>query len=118
MRSFFLSCFTWETLPAFILYCLAFAITTPLKDTKATEFDNTATLEFTVSSEKAVVTWLKDGEKIEVGPKYEIKEDGKKRVLVVHDISPEDEGNFSCVVGDSESVATLNVEGLFSNFSF
>ncbi|XP_071791673.1 obscurin-like protein 1 [Asterias amurensis] len=88
----------------------AFAITAPLKDTTATEFDDTTTLEFTVSNEKAVVTWLKDGEKIEVGPKYEIKEDGTKRVLVLHDISPDDEGNFSCVVGDSESVATLNVE--------
>ncbi|XP_038047566.1 titin-like, partial [Patiria miniata] len=83
---------------------------TPLHDTKATEFDQTATFDCTVSSEKAVVTWLKDGERIEAGPKYEIKEDGKKRVLVVHDISPEDKGNFSCVVGDAESMATLDVE--------
>ena len=61
------------------------------------------------------MTWLRDGQKIEVSPKYEIQEDGKRQVLVIHDISPKDEGNFSCVVGDAESVATLSVEGWYSS---
>lgn len=83
----------------------------PLRDIQTTEFDTIAKLDCSISNAKATTKWLKDGQVLETGTKYEIIEEGTARSLVVHDLLPEDVGTFSCVVGDLETVAQLNVEG-------
>ena len=97
------------------LYILYFFTATrfviPLRDIQATEFDNVAKLDCTISNAKAATKWLKDGQVVETSNKFEIVEEGNARSLIVHDLKPEDAGSFSCVVGDVESVAQLNVEG-------
>ena len=83
----------------------------PLQDIQATEFDTLGRLDCTISNAKATTKWFKDGQVLETSSKYEIVEEGTARSLIVHDLKPEDVGSFSCVVGDVESVAQLNVEG-------
>ena len=90
-----------------------FAATTflvPLKKTVAIE-THTATLECEVSNEKATVTWYKDGKELRERKRIKISADGKKRTLVLLDVRNDDEGEYTCVVGDNvKSTAGLFVE--------
>nr|XP_006823016.1 PREDICTED: titin-like [Saccoglossus kowalevskii] len=83
--------------------------TSTLADKDVSEFEK-STFECEVSNEKANVTWLKDGQPIEEGPKYTITVDGKKRTLLVHDITPDDDAEYTCVVGDHKTTCGLFVE--------
>lgn len=93
------------------LHTTAAEFVKPLNNTSAAEYDETIVLECELSNELVPCQWYKDDILITVGPKVEVIDDGKKRKLVLHDVRPEDTGNFRCVVGDKESSATLDVKG-------
>uniref|UniRef100_A0A8C4X7U4 Ig-like domain-containing protein n=1 Tax=Erpetoichthys calabaricus TaxID=27687 RepID=A0A8C4X7U4_ERPCA len=50
-----------------------------------------------VSKEAFEVKWFKGSEELEIGDKYNIISDGKRRVLVVKNCKPGDEGTFTSV---------------------
>lgn len=80
-----------------------------LEDCEVTENEN-INFEVEVTSDAAEVTWLKDGEKIiEDGKKINIVKSGKIRKLLIHTASVHDEGEYTCVVGDQETIAELTV---------
>ena len=58
------------------------------------------------------MVWLKNGKKIEEDEtKFEVKRQGRKHSLVVKDIGLDDAAAFTCVVGQKQSSASLNVQG-------
>ena len=78
----------------------------PVKTEKA------KTVEFVcaVSDERAEVKWFKDDkEVVEDGVKIETKSEERKRSLVIHDVSPEDEGQYTCQVGEQKTTSTLEI---------
>jgi len=55
-------------------------------------------------------TWYHDQVKlVHDGVKYEMDSKDTKRTLVVHDVKPEDEGQYVCEVGPHRTTATLQV---------
>lgn len=78
----------------------------PVKTEKA------KTIEFVcaVSDERAEVKWLKDDKEVVTdGVKFEVKAVEKQRSLVVKDVKPEDEGEYTCVVGEQKTTTTLEI---------
>ena len=57
------------------------------------------------------VTWFKDGEEITTSDRLEVKTEGRRLSLVVHDLKVEDQADYTVVVGERRSSATLQVEG-------
>ena len=90
----------------------------PLNDATGKEYDESVALECVISNELVPCQWFKGDEPVVHGPKYEIIDDKKTKRLIVHDVRPEDSGNFRCVVGDNESSATLDVKGTWELLSF
>ena len=44
--------------------------------------------------------------------KYDISQTGLSATLVIHDVDPEDSGNYTCDSGDRQSTAQLTVKGM------
>lgn len=65
----------------------------------------------TVSKETFSVKWMKDGNELESGDKYELVSDGKKRSLVIKVSELKDEGGYVVVIGETRASADLTVSG-------
>ena len=60
--------------------------------------------------ETTPATWYHDQVKlVHDGVKYDMATKKTKRTLVVHDVKPEDEGQYVCEVGPHRTTATLQV---------
>ena len=100
----------------FFLTCTHFQSTVakfnkPLQSVETVEFDEATTLQCEVSMPQAQVTWLKDGEPITVGKKYEVVEEGPVRRLIIKTIETEDQADYTCVVGKQKTEAGVFVKG-------
>lgn len=71
-----------------------------------------ATLQVEVSTEKAAVSWHKDGEEISGDSRIKVVIDGKMRRLVISTSNLSDEGEYTCVLGDLETTCELTVREL------
>uniref|UniRef100_A0A3B5RET8 Uncharacterized protein n=1 Tax=Xiphophorus maculatus TaxID=8083 RepID=A0A3B5RET8_XIPMA len=82
--------------------------TKPLQDQTVVEGHRA---EFTciVSKETFSVKWMKDGNELESGDKYELVSDGKKRSLVIKASELKDEGGYVVVIGETRASADLTV---------
>ena len=70
------------------------------------------TVEIVVEApdETTPATWFKDQVKIvHDGTKYEMATKERKRSLVVHDVKPEDAGDYVCQVGPHRTTARVEV---------
>ena len=86
------------------------SITKPLTDTTI-PFEATAVLECELDNDNAPVTWMKNGKVLDITmPKFLSETKGRKRRLSIFDTIPEDEGEYTCVVGDQKTAAVLTVE--------
>uniref|UniRef100_A0A7N4PFA3 non-specific serine/threonine protein kinase n=1 Tax=Sarcophilus harrisii TaxID=9305 RepID=A0A7N4PFA3_SARHA len=83
----------------------------PLDD-MAGEEKGTLALECEVSHPKAQATWRKDG--VELGPsdKYDILHTDRTRGLVVHDLSRDDAGLYTCDIGTDLTRSQVSVHDL------
>lgn len=82
--------------------------TKPLED-QTVEEDATVTLECTVSRENAEVCWFRDGQELRKTKKYDILVLGCKRMLVIHNCSPEDIKMYTCDAKDFKTSCFLEV---------
>lgn len=75
------------------------------------EEQSTLTLQCEVSDPQAGVVWRKDG--VELGPsdKYDFLHTAGTRGLVVHDLSLDDAGRYTCHLGSEETCAHVSVHG-------
>uniref|UniRef100_A0A5G2QZ79 non-specific serine/threonine protein kinase n=2 Tax=Sus scrofa TaxID=9823 RepID=A0A5G2QZ79_PIG len=81
-------------------------------DDMSVEEQGTLALQCEVSDHQAHVVWRKDG--VELGPsdKYDFLHTAGTRGLVVHDLSRDDAGLYTCDVGTDETHARVSVHDL------
>lgn len=104
---------TWRLapLPAHTLPAAKPVVFLKALDDVSAEERGTLTLQCEVSDPQARVVWLKDG--VELGPsdKYDFLHTAGTRGLVVHDLSRDDAGLYTCNVGTDETRARVSVHG-------
>ncbi|XP_061109687.1 obscurin isoform X9 [Conger conger] len=81
----------------------------PLKDTTSKEKES-VTLSCKFSAPPKEVCWFKSETALESSGKYSMKQDQSRMELTIHNLSGGDSGEYRCVVGASESKATLTVQ--------
>ncbi|XP_066544500.1 obscurin-like protein 1a isoform X2 [Amia ocellicauda] len=69
-----------------------------------------ATLEAEVSLESGEVQWMRQGLVIQPGPKFTLKQNGRKRSLTVHNLTFSDRGTYRCETLHDRTQGKLNVE--------
>ena len=57
------------------------------------------------------VEWRKGRVLLRPGGKYEMRQDGCELQLRIHDVSPQDKGDYTCSAGDQQTTASLTVKG-------
>lgn len=67
-----------------------------------------------VSKDTFIVKWMKDDKELEKGDKYDIVCDGKRRILVIKNSEPKDEGAYVALIGTTRATADLFVLGMSS----
>ncbi|XP_067113960.1 obscurin-like protein 1 isoform X10 [Osmerus mordax] len=75
----------------------------------AEEFSE-ATLEVEVSLGSGEVQWMRQGVVIHPGPKFTLKQKGRKRSLTIHRLALSDRGTYSCETLHDRTQALLSVE--------
>lgn len=64
---------------------------------------------------KAMVTpiWRKDGTVLASSNKHELLKFGKSLALIIHSLSKDDAGHYSCDLGTSQTKAKVTVHGMY-----
>lgn len=70
-------------------------------------------LQCEVSKEKVTPVWTKDGVVLTTDDKHELLQFGKSMVLIVHSLSKDDAGEYTCDLGTSQTKAKVTVHGEF-----
>ncbi|XP_078455386.1 obscurin [Lampetra planeri] len=65
-----------------------------------------------LSKEGAPVSWLKDGRALGPDGRHEMSQEGRTARLVLHSLSLQDSGRYSCATGHDVTAATLTVTEL------
>lgn len=81
-----------------------------LENQEAEEGDS-ITLRCEVSRSRAPVEWRKGGVVLQPSSKYEMRQEGVVLELCIHDLEHEDNGYYTCDVGDQLSTASVAVHG-------
>ena len=58
------------------------------------------------------VEWRKGRVLLRPGGKYEMRQDGCELQLRIHDVSPQDKGDYICSAGDQQTTGSLRVKGI------
>lgn len=58
-----------------------------------------------------MVKWYKDGKEITASKKFTIEDKGKLHKLVISAVTKEDEGTYTCKIGDDTLIFDLKVSG-------
>lgn len=69
------------------------------------------TLTCEVAKEGANITFMKDGKEIKPSDKHEIIIEGTKATLIIHDATPDDQGEYTAKTEDDTTSCKLLVEG-------
>lgn len=86
------------------------AIKQQLEDKTAREGESLR-LECELSQETPEVTWTKENEPLHPGKKYECFSEGRKQILIIHNVSANDQGGYSCVTSSGvKTSATVSLE--------
>ncbi|XP_066957175.1 titin-like [Macrobrachium rosenbergii] len=82
-----------------------------LQDVEVQELEE-AVLQVEVSSDKGRISWHKDGEELTNTDRIKLVSQGKVHKLVLKKATLQDEGEYTCVLGDQECTAELTVREL------
>ena len=72
---------------------------------------STLTLECEVSKPKVKPIWKKEGVELTPGDKYEMLQAGKTLGLIIHDLSKDDAGLYTCDLGTEVAKSKVSVQG-------
>lgn len=75
-------------------------------------------LECACNSAKAPVKWYRGEDRLEIGQKYFIEEDGQKKFLRIQNSDPEDSGKYSCRIINTDEITTCDVTITDQMFKF
>ncbi|KAJ6655088.1 hypothetical protein lerEdw1_005992 [Lerista edwardsae] len=84
--------------------------TRPLED-KTTSVGQEVSLSCEMSKWDNGMKWRKDGKEIRRSQKYDLRQEGNRAVLIIHDATVKDSGEYTCETEASKTKATLTVEG-------
>ncbi|XP_076000946.1 obscurin isoform X7 [Genypterus blacodes] len=84
-------------------------ISNPLVDTRIPEKDK-VTFECEVSRTNADVKWFKGDVELKPGKNLGIHSLGRKRTLIIHKCTPEDQGTYICRTSDDNTSAKLTIQ--------
>lgn len=84
--------------------------TKPLED-KTTSVGKEVSLSCETSKWDGNIKWCKDGKEIRRSQKYDLRQEGARAVLIIHDATVKDSGQYTCETEISKTKATLTVEG-------
>uniref|UniRef100_A0A8C8RNK2 Ig-like domain-containing protein n=1 Tax=Pelusios castaneus TaxID=367368 RepID=A0A8C8RNK2_9SAUR len=76
------------------------------------EIGGTISLTCELSQAKGNVSWYKNGAEIKPSKRFQIHEDGVKRILTIKGLQAEDEGEYSCESRDDKSSVQVTPKGL------
>ncbi|XP_058878961.1 obscurin-like isoform X15 [Acipenser ruthenus] len=81
-------------------------------DSQEVEEGSNAFLRCEISQPDAPVTWRRRQAVLSQGDKYTLQQRGTTVVLIIHNLSPEDAGEYTCDSGDQQTTASLSVKAL------
>ncbi|XP_030053285.1 obscurin isoform X2 [Microcaecilia unicolor] len=90
---------------------IALAFTNQLQSTEGEE-DGVATLRCELNKPNISVEWRKESTVIVPSEKFEIRKEGPVHILNIHNLTPSDSGEYTCVAGEKKSTARLEVNAL------
>lgn len=64
-----------------------------------------------ISKETATPVWRKDGLVLTAGDKHELLQFGKTLAVIIHSLSKDDAGQYTCDLGTSQTKAKVTVHG-------
>ena len=79
---------------------------------KEVEEGDTVLLCCELSKPGVPVEWRKGRVLLRPGGKYEMRQDGCEVQLRIHDVSPQDKGDYTCSAGDVQTTAIVKVKGM------
>uniref|UniRef100_A0A8C3F8R5 Obscurin, cytoskeletal calmodulin and titin-interacting RhoGEF n=1 Tax=Chrysemys picta bellii TaxID=8478 RepID=A0A8C3F8R5_CHRPI len=82
-----------------------------LKNEEATE-SGTATLHCELTKVAPTVEWKKGHKTLKLSDKYKMRREGGGVELIIQDLEVTDAGNYTCVCGDQQTMASLTVNAL------
>lgn len=91
----------------------AVEFTKPLED-QTVEEEATAILECELSRENAEVRWFRQEQEIRKTKKYEMIVDSRKRVLLIHDCTPDEAKMYTCDAKEFKTSCYLEVTRKYS----
>ena len=78
----------------------------------------TATFICELSEENVKPIWMKGGQQLKADKKYEMITDKKTQKLIIHDVTAQDKGEYTCIYRDTSTWAKLVVEGECSKLNY
>ncbi|XP_051543318.1 obscurin-like [Myxocyprinus asiaticus] len=87
-----------------------FQKTSLTKETVVVETTEQFVLKTEVTSESCNVKWFRDGVELKEGSKYEMKQEGRSRFLVVKSSKSIDSGTYSCQMAEDKVEFTVEVK--------
>lgn len=81
------------------------------KETVMVESTEKVVLKTEAMSESCSVKWFRDGVELKDGSKYEMKQEGRSRVLIVKSSESKDSGTYSCQTADDKVDFKVQVKG-------
>ncbi|XP_068196494.1 obscurin [Antennarius striatus] len=76
----------------------------------------TAQLTAEVSDYDAKVYWIRNGQEVKIGKKYEYISIDRRRILMIHNVTEEDVGIYECVLADDRMSLQLVLRGEAAKF--
>lgn len=70
-------------------------------------------LQCEISKETVTPIWRKDGVDLTADDKHELLQFGKSMALIIHSLSKDDAGQYTCDLGTSQTKAKVTVQGEF-----
>ncbi|XP_062979003.1 obscurin [Elgaria multicarinata webbii] len=83
---------------------------------KTTAVGQEVSLSCDLSKWDGNVKWYKDGKTIRRSQKYDLRQEGTRAILIIHDATVKDSGEYTCETEISKTKATLTVEEAGNNF--
>ncbi|XP_066483113.1 obscurin isoform X12 [Tiliqua scincoides] len=77
---------------------------------KTTSVGQEVSLSCDLSKWDSGMKWRKDGKEIRRSQKYDLRQEGNRAVLIIHDATVKDSGEYTCETETSKTKATLTVE--------
>ena len=70
-----------------------------------------ATLRCELNKPSVTVEWRKGHKTLKPNKKYQMRREGAVAELVIQSLEPTDSGSYSCVCGEQQTMASLEVKG-------